>query len=87
MPTKRLQALLAQLHEEVAELGESSEVEKSRLEALIDEIEANLDTQAAEQQSSFLNGLRARLVEFETEHPTASGVAQRLMQTLSDMGI
>ncbi len=87
MPTERLQKLLGQLHDEVDQLGESSPDEKGRLEALIGEIEANLDGQPVEEQASLLAGLRSRLSEFESEHPTASGVAQRLMQTLSDMGI
>lgn len=38
-------------------------------------------------QATILEELRTKIAEFEVEHPTATGIAQRLMQTLSDMGI
>lgn len=87
MPTKRLQMLLQQLQEEITQLDESSADERQRLETLFGEIEAALDQDTAEQHATLLDNLKAKLVETESEHPTASGVVRRLMQTLGDMGI
>jgi hypothetical protein len=87
MPTKRLQALLQQLQEEIAQLDETSLDEKQRLEQLVSDIELTLAQETSEQHATMLDSLRAKLIETESDHPTASGVARRLMQTLGDMGI
>jgi len=87
MPTKRLQALLRQLQEEIAQLDESSLAEKQRLEILVGEVEAALDQESTDQHASLLDNVRVKLLETETDHPTASGIVRRLMQTLGDMGI
>ena len=86
MPTQRLQQLLQKLNEEVRELEESNLEEKQRLESLISEIEDALAQDEAE-HAGLLDNLRAKLVEMDSEHPTASGVMRRLMQALGDMGI
>ena len=87
MPTKRLQALLQQLQEEITQLDESGSDERQRLETLVHEIEITLDQDSADQHATLLDNLRAKLIETETDHPTVSGVVRRLMQTLGDMGI
>jgi hypothetical protein len=87
MPTQRLQTLLQQLQEEIANLDESSSDEKQRLEQLLSDIELTLSQETAEQHATMLDSLRAKLIETEADHPTASGVVRRLMQTLGDMGI
>ncbi len=87
MPTERLQVLLQQLQQEISQLDESGSEERQRLETLVSEIEATLDQDSADQHATLLDGLRAKLIETESDHPTASGIARRLMQTLSDMGI
>lgn len=86
MPTQRLEQLLQQLNKEIGELDDSNLEEKQRLETLISEIEAALAQDEAE-HAGLLDGLRAKLVEMDSEHPTASGVIRRLMQVLGDMGI
>ena len=87
MPTQRLEKLLSQIQVELEQMGESSPEERQRLESLITEIETTLDQDGAEQHANFLDSARAKLIEMEGDHPTASGVARRLMQALSDMGI
>ena len=87
MPTQRLENLLSQVQVELEQLGESSPEERQRLESLIAEIETTLDRDGAEHHASCLDSVRANLVDMEGDHPTASGVARRLMQALSDMGI
>jgi hypothetical protein len=87
MPTQRLQDLLSKLKEEVASLAESSELERERLESLIKEIQLSLEQDDSADHASLIDGLRNKLGEFENDHPTASGVARRLMQALGDMGI
>jgi len=87
MPTKRLQTLLTQLNQEIESLGESSPEETQRLELLVAEIELALDNNQPEAFEPLLDAMQTRLVEFESDHPTASGIARRLMQALGDMGI
>ncbi len=87
MAKNHLYMLLRHLHQEVAALDSSSTEEKARLEGLISEIEAVLDKDEPEEHASLVNSFRGKLIEFESEHPTASGVIQRLMQALSDMGV
>lgn len=87
MPTKRLQTLLTQLNQEIESLGESSPEETQRLERLVAEIELALDQEQPESYEPLLDAMQTKLVEFENDHPTASGIVQRLMQALGDMGI
>ena len=87
MPTQRLQQLLQKLQEEVRELEESNQAEKQRLETLISDIETALAEEDEEQHATVLDNLRAKLVEMDSDYPTASGVVRRLMQVLGDMGI
>lgn len=87
MPTQRLENLLHQVQLEIEQLDDSSSAEKQRLEKLIAEIEAALANDEAEAHESFIENTNAKLIEMESEHPTASGIVRRLMQVLSDMGI
>lgn len=87
MPTLRLQELLSKLQEEVDRLDDSSQKERERLESLISEIQTTLDQDDADQHAPLLDSLRNKLGEFESDHPTASGIVRRLMQALGDMGI
>jgi len=87
MPTKRLQHLLDQLHEELESLGEANPEETSRLERLVAEIELALENQPVETYEPLMDNIKSNLAEFEAEHPTATGIVRRLMQALGDMGI
>ena len=87
MPTLRLQELLSKLQEEVDRLDDSSQKERERLVSLISEIQTTLDQDDADQHAPLLDSLRNKLSEFESDHPTASGIVRRLMQALGDMGI
>lgn len=87
MPTVRLQHLLTQLHQEIATLGESNPQETQRLERLVAEIDLALENQESEAYEPLLDNIKSNLLEFESEHPTASGIVRRLMQALGDMGI
>jgi hypothetical protein len=87
MATKRLEQLLAQLQQEVEGLDAGKVGEKARLDALIAETKLALGEETMDAQATILEELRTKIAEFEVEHPTATGIAQRLMQTLSDMGI
>lgn len=87
MAKKHLQQLLTHLHQEIAALDNANSVEKKRLEGLIQEIDQALEKDEPEAHLSLVNSFRGKLIDFENEHPTASGVMQRLMQALSDMGV
>ncbi len=87
MPTKRLQHLLGQLNEEIESLGASNPAETLKLERLVAEIELALENEQSEAYEPLMDSIRSSLLEFEAEHPTASGIARRLMQALGDMGI
>lgn len=87
MAKNHLYQLLKHLHQEVEALDSANTLERKRLDDLIEEIEEVLKKDEPEAHSSLVNSFRGKLIEFENEHPTASGVIHRLMQVLSDMGV
>lgn len=87
MAKNHLNQLLKHLRQEVEALDSANTLERKRLDDLIQEIEAVLEIDEPEAHSTLVNSFRGKLIEFENEHPTTSGVIQRLMQALSDMGV
>ncbi|MEQ1437973.1 DUF4404 family protein [Fontimonas sp. SYSU GA230001] len=85
---------LQQLHRDLNELR--AELDRlppdapgrARLRDLAARIEAQLDaSRPSEPHASLVHGVRDAVAEFEVEHPRAAGVLQRIVQTLSSMGI
>ena len=83
MSNTHIAALLATLR---AELEGLSGPERARLEAAIGELEAELAS-GKDPELSLADRARRRIEQFEIEHPTATGITNRVMQALADLGI
>lgn len=83
-----------QLREQLEQLSgaidriQASADEKQRLSKLIDEIERQLDDSVVEDEPQNLSDQVESLISaFEAEHPSVAGILNRIMLTLSSMGI
>lgn len=87
MNLQRLHRDLAELRAELDRLPAEAPG-RARLLDLAARIEAQLDaSRGAEARDSLVRGVSEAVAEFELEHPRAAGVLQRIVQTLSSMGI
>ena len=59
---------------------------KAKLNALVDELESQLQSPVTE-DSSVPQQLDELVAAFETDHPTLAGILNRIMVTLSSMGV
>ncbi|MFA5940401.1 MAG: DUF4404 family protein [Sinimarinibacterium sp.] len=87
MNLQRLHRDLAELRAELDHLPAEAPG-RARLLDLATRIEAQLDeSRDSEARDSLVRGVREAVADFELEHPRAAGVLQRIVQTLSSMGI
>ncbi|SFF64950.1 protein of unknown function [Fontimonas thermophila] len=87
MDRQRLHQDLTELRQELEGLPTDAEA-RQRLLALIRRIETRLDVpSAAESRESLVGGIDEAIAEFEVEHPRAALLLQRIVHTLSSMGI
>lgn len=85
MTSNNLPDLLGKLRSEVEQLPLQSE-DRTRLADIVSQIQDNLD-QAPEEHASQIEHLQSSLLELEVNHPSVTGILQRITQTLSDIGI
>lgn len=87
MDSQRLHQDLNDLRRELDRLPADA-AGRERLLALVARIEAQLDERSeSEPRESLVRGIDEAAAEFEVEHPRAAGLLQRIVQTLSSMGI
>lgn len=87
MEQQQLREQLDQLAQEVEGLR-ASEAEKDRLASLIADIESQLDDSvSSEQPENLVDQVDSLVSAFEAEHPTVAGILNRIMVTLSSMGV
>lgn len=87
MKEQELQRTLSALRAELDQLPASAPG-RPRMLDLLARIEAQLDPAGtAPGEDKLLDGVQQAATEFEVEHPQASALLQRLVQTLSSMGI
>lgn len=87
MERKQLREHLEQLSDAIDDLSASSD-EKQRLSNLIDDIERQIDESVVEDEPQNLSEQVESLIStFEAEHPAVAGILNRIMVTLSSMGI
>jgi hypothetical protein len=60
---------------------------KAKLSALVDGIENQLQAPVAADDSSLPDQVDELVAVFESEHPTLAGILNRIMVTLSSMGV
>lgn len=87
MPEKHLQESLEALREQVQSLDLTDPQAKSRLEALIQDLEQQLETQDTRHGQRASQKLPGLIESFEVEHPQMTRVLNQIMLTLSNMGI
>jgi len=88
MPEKILRDDIEKLRKEIEKLGAEEEASREKLEGLLQDIEASLETEEQNKnQSELLAGLKESVEHFETEHPRATAIINDIMVTLSNMGI
>lgn len=69
-------------------LDSENDAMRERLRHLIDEIEQQLaHPENEDQKDSLIEKLQHSIEQFEVEHPRITGIMNRIMMTLSDMGI
>jgi len=83
-----LKKSLQSLQDELDKLNGSDETVKQRITHLIDEVELQLaNPENTDQKDSLIEKLQYSIEQFEVEHPRITGIMNRIMMTLSDMGI
>lgn len=87
MERKQLREHLEQLSDAIDGINASSD-EKQRLSNLIDDIERQIDDSVVEDEPQNISDqLESLISTFEAEHPAVAGILNRIMVTLSSMGI
>ncbi len=84
MSRDELHAQLQQLRQEVDKLAKDDNTTRARLDTLINEIEADIDTT---EQDRLGAKIQQAIEQFEVEHPRATAILNDVMVTLSNMGI
>ena len=88
MPKEELSNSLAQLRTEIRALRDDEEPAKTRMSRLVADLERQLDDAGdAERHSQLVENLRQHIEQFEVEHPRLTGVLNRVLVALSDLGI
>lgn len=88
MPENKLRDDIEKLRNEIDNLSADEDISKEKLEMLLLDIEAGLETEEQNKnQSELLAGLKESVEHFETEHPRATAIINDIMVTLSNMGI
>ncbi len=88
MSKEDLQKSLEALQAELDKLDGPEEEIRDRATRLIDDIERQLENPEANQdEDTLVERIQKTLEQFEVEHPRITGIMNRIMMTLSDMGI
>ena len=88
MNKQELKDSLATLQTELEQLDDTNTETKERINELISEIEQQLENpEDAERSDSLLEDIHKHIELFEVEHPRITGILNRIMMALSDMGI
>ncbi len=87
MNEQELQQTLTALRAELDRLPESA-AGREKMLGLLARVEAQLDPSIpSTPEETLLDGINQAATEFEVEHPKASALLQRIVHTLSAMGI
>lgn len=88
MTENKLRDDIEKLRFEIKNLHADDHASKEKLQALLQEIEAGLESEEQEKQrTELLDRLKESVKHFETEHPRATAIINDIMVTLSNMGI
>lgn len=87
MAEKEINEALFTLRQEVEQLEGTQPELKEKLETLLSELEDRLEASEDVNHLHLVEDFKTALSQFEVEHPTATGVLNELMVTLSNLGI
>ena len=87
MAEKEITEALFILRKEVEKIeGDHPEL-KDKMESLLTKLEHRLKAEEGGQPVHLIDDMKTALTQFEVEHPTASGIINELMLTLSNIGV
>ncbi|MBV4487520.1 DUF4404 family protein [Pseudomonas sp. SWRI153] len=87
MPAQELQKQLDTLRDQLEQNPPLSEVERKDLHALMEQVESQIQLEAATQDASIVDGVNLAVERFEVDHPTIAGTLRNIVNTLGSMGI
>ena len=88
MEREDLQESLEGLRSEIRKLGEDDEPIKSRMRGLVADLERQLDEdEDYDEPEHLIESARDYIEQFEVEHPRLTGMLNRVMVALSNLGI
>ncbi|MCB1747470.1 MAG: DUF4404 family protein [Gammaproteobacteria bacterium] len=88
MSKQELKDSLAALRRELATLGPEAAAARTRLAALVDEVEQELEALETDaDHASLMDKLQQQVEAFEVEHPRVTNILNDIMVTLSNLGI
>jgi Domain of unknown function (DUF4404) len=87
MSKEKISASIESLRAEIDNLRVEDAAAKERLDALVVELERQLDKPEHDGGSGLDDSLQELIEQFEVEHPRITGILNDLMVTLSGLGI
>ena len=87
MAEKDIGEALFVLRQEVERLESNHPEISAKLESLLEKLEHRLDSEDDGKNLHLLKDFKEAVATFEVEHPTATGIINELMLTLSNLGI
>ena len=87
MRKSEIHRLLEQLRTELKAAEGDKALVEDRVNSLISDLERQLDNLEDMDHTAMLDRIREVVEQFETEHPSITAVLNRIMTTLSNMGI
>ncbi len=87
MAEKDISEALFVLRQEVERLESDHPEIRAKLESLLEKLEHRLDSEDDGKHLHLLKDFKDAVSSFEVEHPTATGIINELMLTLSNLGI
>ena len=88
MPDTNLKSSLAQLREEIKQLGEEHLAARERIDRLLEKIEESLaSSSGSRERHALIDELRDTVKSFEIQHPRASSLVQEWIKALVNIGV
>lgn len=87
MEREELKQSLEGLRSEIRKLGEDDEPIKGRMKRLVADLERQVEGAGDSEHEGLIENVRDYIEQFEVEHPRLTGMLNRVMVALSNLGI
>ncbi len=87
MPARELQEQLNTLRAQLEENPPMTEVEREDLQALIQQIQSQIELESVTHDASVSDGVNLAVERFELDHPGIAGTLRNIVVTLGNIGI